>query len=206
VYVNHLGLRGILLFEPSHLSLERFVDAYKSGASGDIVRNWQDAKELEFEEKRPVVGVCALVVLACLTAIIWKRRARESESVLWPLLLIYVASYPSHYYYAFLCLFILLFFNRPNSRSSFVPICLLLVFNIAALVIDSLSLSPIVFYTWVNACLFVCLAAILGFELLAAFGQGPEEPVAAFPPGREPPTKRERTKRKRSALRRVWTV
>src|SRR4029077_16052938 len=42
VYVNHLGLRGIVLFEPSHLSLNRFVETYKNPYTDDIVRHWQD--------------------------------------------------------------------------------------------------------------------------------------------------------------------
>ena len=209
VYVNHLGLRGVLLFEPSHLSLERFIETFKSGASGDIVRNWQDAKEHEFEMKRPMVVACSLLILALVTAIIWKRRAPASESVLWPLPLIYVASYPSHYYYAFLCLFILLFFRRPSSLGSFVPICLLLLFNIAALVTDSFGPSPIVFYTLANAYLFVCLAAILGFGLYDAFRQTPETTIAQEPvanlPARKGPAKRERGKGRKRSLRRVWT-
>lgn len=205
VYVNHLGLRGVLLFEPSHLSLDRFVAAYQEGSAGDIVRHWQDIKEYEYEERKPVVVVCALLVLVCLTAIIWKQRLPESESVLWPLLLIYVASYPSHYYYAFLCLFILLFFRRPASLASFVPICLLLVFNIAALVTDYFGPSPIAFYTLVNGYLFVCMTAILGFTLYDAFGMGPGVP-AALPEGEKAQTKRARSKRRQKTLRRVWTA
>lgn len=204
VYVNHLGWRGILLFEPSHLSLERFVETYRQGASDDIVRNWQDAKEYELEELRPVVAVCTLFVLACLTAIIWKRKPRESESILYPLPLIYVASYPSHYYYAFLALFVLLFFRRANSLGAFVPICLLLLFNIAALLTDLYGPSPIVFYTLVNAYLFVCMAAMLGFELYDAFRQEPNEPLGATTSGSKAPAKRGRSKSKPRTLRRVW--
>lgn len=171
VYVNHLGLRGVLLFEPSQLSLDKFVETYRNGSTGDIVRHWQDVKEYEFEEKGPLVVFCTLFVLVCITVIIWKRKACESEAALWSLLLVYAASYPSHYYYAFLCLFILLFFKRPNSLSALVPICLLLLFNAAALVTDSFGPSPIVFFTLVNGYLFVCLASILGFELYGVFGR-----------------------------------
>jgi hypothetical protein len=78
---------------------------------------------------------------------------------------VYAASYPSHYYYSFLCLFILLFFKRPNSLEAFVPLCLLLSVNIAALVTDYCRASPIVFYTLVNIYLFVFFSSVLGFEL-----------------------------------------
>lgn len=190
VYVNHLGLRGIALFEPSHLSLDDFVAAYQEGSQGDIVRHWQDVKEEEFQQKKPVIVFSSIFVLVCLTAIIWKRDERESESVIWPLLLVYTMSYPSHYYYAFLCLFVLLFWRRANRRRTLVPLCLLLVFNIAALVIDSYGPSPIVFFTLANICLFVCLASILGFELYETFvWTKPEIAVA------ESPSKRVRAKR-----------
>ena len=179
VYVNHLGLRGIVLFEPSHLSLNKFIETYSSGGTSDIVRHWQDVKEEEYQQKKPITAVCSLFVLICLTAIIWKRKESESEGVLWPLLLIYTMSYPSHYYYAFLCLFVLLFFRQANSLSSFVPLCLLLVFNVVALVTDSFGPSPIVFYTLVNIYLFVCLASILGFALYVnVFRKTPEVTVA----------------------------
>jgi hypothetical protein len=182
VYVNHLGLRGIVIFEPSHLSLERFAETYKSSYTNDIVRHWQDVKEEEFRQKKPIVVVSSLFVLACVTAIIWRRRS-EVESVLWPLFLIYTTSYPSHYYYTFLCLFVLLFFRRANSLSAFVPLCLLLIFNIAALVTDHFGPSPIVFYTLVNIYLFVCLAAILAFELYSTgFGRGSVGTVASSSP------------------------
>jgi hypothetical protein len=169
VYVNHLGLRGIVLFEPSHLSLKRFIETYKSDYTDDIVRHWQDVKEQELKQKEPVIVFCSLFVLICLTAIIWKRKESESESVLWPLLLIYTMSYPSHYYYSFLCLFILLFFRRTNPLSAFVPLCLLLIFNISALVTDFFRPSHIVFYTLINIYLFICLSSILGFELYTNF-------------------------------------
>jgi len=181
VYVNHLGLRGIVLFEPSHLSLERFIETYKNNYTDDIVRHWQDVKEEEFKEKKPAIVFYSLFVLICLTAIIWKRKESESESILWPLLLIYTMSYPSHYYYTFLCLFILLFFRRANSLSAFVPICLLLIFNISALVTDYFRPSPIVFYTLINIYLFICLSSILGFELVTnVFRKGPVGTVASF--------------------------
>lgn len=167
VYVNHLGLRGMVLFEPSHLSLKRFIETNTNNYTNDIVRHWQDVKEKEFKQKRPVIVFCSLFVLVCLTAIIWKRKESESEIeiVLWPLLLIYTMSYPSHYYYIFLCLFILLFFRRTKSLSAFVSLCILLIFNISALVTDYFGPSPIVFYTLINIYLFICLSAILGFEL-----------------------------------------
>jgi len=166
VYVNHLGLRGIALFEPSHLSLEGFVEAYKSTQTDDIVRHWQDVKEAELERKQPAILLASLLVLACLTTIIWKRES-ETESILWPLVLVYAASYPAHYYYAFLCLFVLLFFKRPNTLAAFVPLCVLLALNIGILVTDACGPSPIVFYTLANIYLFVCFALILGFELYA---------------------------------------
>lgn len=185
VYVNHLGLRGIVLFEPSHLSLKKFVETYKSNYTNDIVRHWQDVKEQEFGQKKPVIVLASLFVLLCLTVIIWKRKGSESESILWPLLLIYTMSYPSHYYYAFLCLFILLFFRRPNSLGALVPLCLLLVFNICALVTDYFKPSPIVFFTLVNIYLFFCLSSILGFELYAnVFGKEPVGSAASLDPRR----------------------
>jgi hypothetical protein len=167
VYVNHIGLRAIVLFEPSHLSLRRFADTFSSPYTNDIVRHWQDIKEYEYKEKKPAIVFFSLVVLACVTAIIWRSKQGESASVLWPLLVIYTATYASHYYYAFLCLFVLLFFRRANSLSAFASLCSLLVFNIVALVTDSFRPSPIVFYTLINIYLFVCLASILGFELYA---------------------------------------
>jgi hypothetical protein len=97
-------------------------------------------------------------------------------------------SYASHYYYAFLCLFILLFFRRTDARSAFVPICLLLVFNIIALVTDWFHPSPIVFYTLINIYLFICLSSILGFELYAnVFTKGRLAPVTGVSPQHEPP-------------------
>lgn len=175
VYVNHLGLRGIVLFEPSHLSLDRFVQTFSSTTTNDLVRHWQDVKEREFGQKRPVIVLCSIFVLGCVTAILWRRKEQEGESgsVVWPLLLVYTMSYPSHYYYTFLCLFVLLFFRRANTLSAFVPLCLLLVLNIAALVTDSFRPSPIVFYTLVNIYMFFCLASILGFELYSnVFARG----------------------------------
>lgn len=164
VYVNHLGLRGIALFEPSQLSLEKFVEAYKSDYTDDIVRHWQNVKEREFEEKKPTITFASLLVLACLTVVIWKRES-ETESVLLPLILVYAMSYPSHYYYAFLCLFVLLFFKRPNSLDALVPLSLLLALNVAIFVSDYCGPSPIVLYTLVNIYLFVCFSSIVGFEL-----------------------------------------
>ncbi|MET0340695.1 MAG: hypothetical protein ABW252_06820 [Polyangiales bacterium] len=204
VYVNHLGLRGMMVFEPSHLSLDEFVATYAQGASGDIVRNWQDAKEAEAREKKPLIVLSSLLVLACVTAIVWKREEKdlEIEGILWPLLLIYTGSYPSHYYYTFLCLFVLLFFRRANTLRSFVPLALLLVFNIVALVTDAKSPSPIAFYTLVNIYLFVCLVAILGHELYAnVLGRSPEAAVpvdvpGAFPAARSAPPKRGRGKKR----------
>lgn len=200
VYVNHLGLRGIALFEPSHLSLESFVEAYKSDRSNDIVRNWQDAKEQELEHKRPVLSFASLLVLIGLAAILWKAPS-ETESILWPLFLVYAASYPAHYYYAFLCLFILLFFRRPNTLHAFVPVCLLLVLNIGVLVTDYCGPSPIVFYTLVNIYLFVCFAAILGFELYAnVLGKLPIPAAVPHPPP-EPVHDAKRRKRQRKPRR-----
>jgi hypothetical protein len=187
VYVNHLGLRGMVLFEPSHLSLESFVEAYKSPHTNDIVRHWQDVKEKELSQKRPIIFLASLAVLACLTAIIWKRKASASESVLWPLLLIYTASYPSHYYYAFLCLFVLLFFRRTGAPGGIVPIGLLLVLNMGGLITDYFRPSPIVFYTVINIGLFLCLSSILGYELYAnVFGKAPVLRVASSDPPRPP--------------------
>lgn len=167
VYVNHLGLRGMVLFEPSHLSLDRFVRAFSTPTTNDIVRHWQDVKEREYRDKKPLIVLCSLLVLGCLAAILWKGDEEEGESraMIWPLVLVYTMSYASHYYYTFLCLFVLLFFRRANTLRAFVPLCLLLLMNIAALVTDSFSPSPIVFYTLMNIYLFVCMASILGFEL-----------------------------------------
>ncbi|HET8939729.1 MAG TPA: hypothetical protein VFN67_40095 [Polyangiales bacterium] len=164
VYVNHLGFAGVALFEPSQLSLERFATAYQ-GRDPDIVRHWQDVKEHELRNKRPLMVFAAMAVLACITVLIWRRQDSESSSVLWPLFLIYATSYVSAYYYTFLCLFILLFFRRANSLSSFLPVSLLLILNLCALITDSFKPSPIVFFTLLNLYLFVCFAAILGFEL-----------------------------------------
>jgi hypothetical protein len=165
VYVNHVGFRGIALFEPSELSLESFIAANRNPYTNDIVRHWQDVKEKELEHKRPFIVFCAFLVFMCLRAIILKRKERESKSVIWPLLLIYTMSYLSHYYYAFLCLFILLFFRRTSPLGAFVPLCLLLVFNIVSLVTKYCEPSPIVLYTLINIYLFVCLSSVLGFEL-----------------------------------------
>lgn len=198
VYVNHLGLRGIALFEPSHLSLERFVETYKSPQTNDIVRHWQDIKESESAAKRPAILVGSLLVFVALAAIIWKRRDSEAESVLWPLLLIYAVGFLSHYYYAFLCLFVLLFFRRPSSLRAFVPLCLLLVLNLVSLVTDYFRPSPIVFYTLINIYLFICFSSILAFELLTnVFRPSPIEAVASsdVPQAQEP--RREVTRRRR---------
>ena len=177
VYVNHLGLRGMVLFEPSHLSLERFVQTYRSA---DLVRRWQDVKEHELRGKRPVIILATLFVLACVAAIIWSRRESESEAVLWPLLVVYTTSYLSTYYYVFLCLFVLLFFRKTHAQSGFVPLCLLLVLNLAALVTDYFKPSQIVFFTLINIYLFICLSSILGFELYTnLFRSSPLEMVAA---------------------------
>ncbi len=202
VYVNHLGLRGIVLFETSHLSLNRFIETYNDG-SGDIVRHWQDVKEREFEQRKPIIIFCSIFALICVTAIVWKRKESEIEAILWPVLLIYVMSYPSHYYYVFLCLFILLFFRRGNSLTAFVPICLLLIFNICALITDSFSPSPIVFYTLVNIYLFVCMVSILVFELRTnVFRRRPQETVARSARGHVA-AKRGRSKRKQKTSRRA---
>ena len=195
VYVNHLGLRGIALFEPSHLSLDKFVEAYKSSHTNDIVRHWQDVKEAEFQQKKPAIAFASLLVLVCLTAVIWKR-ASEIESVLWPLVLVYAISYPSHYYYTFLCLFILLFFKRHNSLHALVPLGLLFALNIGILVTDYFLPSPIVFYTLVNIYLFACFASILGFELYAnVLGKVPLQAVASLDSPLE--TRREVKRRQR---------
>jgi hypothetical protein len=42
---------------------------------------------------------------------------------------------------------------------------LLLILNLCALITDSFKPSPIVFFTLLNIYLFICFAAILGFEL-----------------------------------------
>jgi hypothetical protein len=196
VYVNHLGLRGMVLFEPSHLSLDKFVETYASADTVDIVRHWQDVKEAEYQQKKPTIVLCSLLVLLCLTAIVWKRRAPESENVLWPLLLIYTVSYPSHYYYAFLCLFVLLFFKRTSSLSELVPLGLLCVLNMAALVTDSFGPSPIVFYTLVNIYLFACLASILAFELYVNVLQKAPLTAVAAPAPRAASARRRRSKRR----------
>jgi hypothetical protein len=94
---------------------------------------------------------------------------------LWPLLLVYTASNPAHYYYAFLCLFVLLFFRRHNVLDALVPLCLLLAVNIGILVTDYFGPSPIVFYTLANIYLFVCFSSILGFELYAIRRAAPRQ-------------------------------
>jgi hypothetical protein len=165
VYVNHIGLRAIVLFEPSHLSLERFVETYKSA---DVVRHWQDVKATEFKAKRPMVLLASLLVLVCVTAIVWRRSEGESVRVLWPFLLVYTTTYVSTYYYAFLCLFVLLLFRRSDRLSDLVPLCLLLVLNVVSLVTDYFRPSPIVFFTLINIYLFICLSSILGFEVYAS--------------------------------------
>jgi hypothetical protein len=101
---------------------------------------------------------------------------------------VYAVSFPSHYYYTFLCLFILLFFKRPSSLNALVPLCLLLAVNIAAVVSDYYRPSPIVFYTLVNIYLFVGFASILGFELYATvLGKRPLLTAAGPEPPQEAP-------------------
>ena len=177
VYVNHLGFSGIALFEPSHLSLERFVEKYQTARTPDVVRHWQDVKEYELGKKKPLIYVVSGLVLLCLVAIVRKRE--ESEGLLWPLLLIYTLTFPALYYYGFLCLFVLLFFRRERSEERFFPLAALMTLNLGVLVADSFALSPIVFYTWVNIGLFVCLSSILGFELRSIFVA--KAPAAAGP-------------------------
>ncbi len=188
VYVNHLGLRGVVLFEPSHLSLDSFVKTYKSAYTNDIVRHWQNIKEHELGKKRPVIVLASFLVLIGLAMIIWKRQEAESGSIiLWPLFLVYTASYLSHYYYAFLCLFVLLFFRRSDPLRALVPLGLLLTLNVCALVTDYFRPSPIVFFTSVNIYLFLFLAAILGFELYTSvFGRAPTAAAASFPTSADP--------------------
>jgi hypothetical protein len=201
VYVNHVGLRAMLLFEPSHLSLERFAEAYKSTYTDDIVRHWQDVKESEFARKRAIVVFASLVVLVCLGAIIWKRREGEAAGIIWPLFLVYAVSFPSHYYYAFLCLLIILFFRRTNSLGALVPLCLLLIFNICALITDYFKPSPIVFFTLINIYLFTCLSAILAFELYIVFGRRPMETVPSSARSHEPRREVKRRRRQGRAHR-----
>ena len=199
VYVNHLGFRGIALFEPSHLSLDRFVQTYSNPRTNDIVRYWQDIKEGEYIQKKPLIALASLLVLVAISAILWKRKDSESESILWPLLLVYTMSYLSHYYYAFLCLFVLLFFRRANTLGGFVPLCLLLNMNVCVLVTKLFEPSPIVFYTLINIYLFVCLASLLVFELYATvFGRILTEAVVDAPSLQEArrEVKRKRPRRK----------
>jgi hypothetical protein len=184
------------LFEPSHLSLERFVQTYQRADRPDVVRNWQDVKESELRRKRPVIGFVSLLVFVSVAAIIWKRKEAESESLLWPLLLIYAASHLSHYYYAFLCLFVLLFFRRASSFGV-VPLSLLLLVNLAALATKYAQPSPIVFYTLLNVYLFLGLSSILAFALYASvLGKTPALAVASSPSPHEPP-RREAKRRRR---------
>jgi len=183
VYVNHLGFAGMVLFEPSQLSIERFAAAFQS-ADPDIVRHWQDVKEYELHNRRPFIVFASLIVMACLTALIWRRQESESNSVLWPLFLVYMTSYISAYYYTFLCLFILLFFRRPSPRSAFVPLSLLLGFNLCALATYLAEPSPVVFFTLLNIYLFVCVFSILGYELYSLVS--PKRIVPAAPPQRRP--------------------
>jgi hypothetical protein len=60
----------MVLFEPSHLSLERFVKKYSETHADDIVRYWQDVKEKEYRRKKPVIVFSAMFVLMCLTAVV----------------------------------------------------------------------------------------------------------------------------------------
>gem|GEM_PF-3650127 len=186
VYVNHLGFAGVALFEPSQLSLESFATAFKT-RSPDIVRHWQDVKEHELRNKKPLMIFAGLVVLACITAVIWRRQEHESHSVLWPLFLVYATGYVSGYYYTFLCLFILLFFRRAGSL---VPIYILLTFNLCALITDAFKPSPIVFYTLLNIYLFVSFASILGYELYTHLRQPQLAPSTAEPTKRRRPPRR----------------
>ncbi|HKP61752.1 MAG TPA: hypothetical protein VJV78_33710 [Polyangiales bacterium] len=195
VYVNHLGLRGMVLFEPSQLSLESFVAKYKSA---DVVRTWQDVKESELRGRRPVIALFSLAVLVALAVLIWKRKDEESVSVLWPTLLVYTTSYLSTYYYVFLCLLVLLFFRRTQPRTDFVSLCLLLGLNLAALVTDYLKPSPIVFFTLINIYLFICLSSMLGFALYAnVLSRMRVETAPALEPQREPVGRRRRQARAR---------
>jgi hypothetical protein len=187
VYVNHLGFAGVALFEPSQLSLESFAKAYQ-GRDPDIVRHWQDVKEHELRNKRPLMIFAALVVLACVTVVIWRRQEGESHSMLWPLFLIYATSYISAYYYTFLCLFILLFFRR--AKISFVPVCLLLLLNVCTLITDSFKPSPIVFFTLLNIYLFICFASILGYELYSVRSKAELAPVTSAQRKRQPRARR----------------
>jgi hypothetical protein len=92
-------------------------------------------------------------------------------------------TFPAHYYYAFLCLLILLFFRRPNSLNAFVHLCLVLTFNICALVTDYFRPSPIVFFTLANLYLFICFSLILSFELYTnVFGKRPIGVASGHPP------------------------
>jgi hypothetical protein len=201
IYVNHIGLRGIAIFEPSHLSLERFVETFKSAETDDVVKHWQNVKQAEYRRKAPYLYVAALLVLVALTVIIWKRES-VLESVLWPLVLVYTASYPSHYYYAFLCLFILLFFSRPNDLSAFVPIAILLVLNIGVMVTDYFRPSPIVLYTLINLYFFACVCLILALELLAVvLGKGPLVVMASTAAPETSPLSRSERRRQARALR-----
>jgi hypothetical protein len=161
VHVNHLGLRAIVLFEPSHLSLERFAEAFNSE---DVVRRWQDVKAIELGEKRAIVLFASLLVLGCVTAIVWRGRASEGVGVLLSLPLVYAATYISTYYYAFLCLFVLLFYRRAVALDGFVPLGLLLMLNVGSLVTDYWKPSPIVFFTLINIYLLLFMSAVLAFE------------------------------------------
>lgn len=189
VYVNHLGFAGVALFEPSHLSLERFAKAFRS-PDPDIVHHWQEVKAYELRNKRPLMVFATLVVLACITTLMWRRQEGESQSVLWPLFLIYTTSYISAYYYTFLCLFILLFFRRPNSLSSFVPVCLLLIQNLCALITDSFKPSPIVFFSLINIYLFSCFLAILAYELYGTLSSTRSAPATTPQRERRPRARR----------------
>ena len=186
VYVNHLGFRAIALFEPSHLSLDQFFAAYKSAHTTDIVRHWQDVKEFELRQKAPLLAFISLAVLVSVTMLIRKRN--DFESIIWPLLLIYTTTFLAHYYYGFLCLFILLFFSWSNSLTSFVPLCLLMLLNIAILLTDYFRPSPIVLYTLTNLYLFVFMATILGFCLYTlVITKRREAPAQAKPTAQSKP-------------------
>ena len=125
------------------------------------------------------------------------RAAEKDESeVRW------LISY-SDFMMQLVCLFILLFFKRPNSLTAFVPLCLLLALNAAILVTDYFLPSPIVFYTLANIFLFVCLASILGFELYAnVLRQRPLAAAAVIEPPYVPNDGKRRERQRKTRARR----
>jgi hypothetical protein len=84
----------------------------------------------------------------------------------------------------------LLFFRRANSLSSFVPLCLLLIFNLCALVTDFFKPSPIVFFALLNIYLFICFFSILGYELYTNLFRSHMAPAATGPRKRHPRARR----------------